>query len=70
MKTNLRIVEKILKIFRKIDKWILDSLEIKLFKSKKNCLTPRSVSLRRVRLRTVLANFGFADISIFDFAQC
>ena len=70
MKTNLRIVEKILKIFRKIDKWILDSLEIKLFKSKKNCLTPRSVSLRRVRLRAVVANFKISQIYFSDSAQC
>ena len=32
--------------------------------------TPRSVSLRRVQLPAVLANFGFADISIFNSVQC
>ena len=32
--------------------------------------TPRSVSLPRVRLRAVLDNFGFANISISDSAQC
>ena len=40
-------------------------------KEKKNIsLTPRSVSLRSVGLRTVLANFEFVDISISDSVQC
>ena len=42
---------------------------MEIFENRKICLTPRSVSLRRVRLRAVLANFGFANISIFDSAQ-
>ena len=33
-------------------------------------LTPRSVSLRGVWLLAVLANFGFANISMSDSAQC
>ena len=35
-----------------------------IFENQKMCLTLSSVSLRRVRLRAVLANFGFANISI------
>ena len=41
-----------------------------LQKSKKISSTPRSVSLPRGQLRAVLDNFGFADISISDSAQC
>ena len=43
---------------------------MEIFKNKKNCFTPRSVSLRGVRLGAVLANFGFADILISDSVQC
>ena len=46
--------ERFLKIFRKINKWILNSLEVEMFESQKNCLTPRRLTLRRVWLSSVL----------------
>ena len=49
---------------RNITKWILNSLEMEIFENIKKNLMPRSVSLRGVRLRAVLANFGLEDISI------
>ena len=36
----------------------------------RNCLTPRSVSLRSVWLCPVLASFECSKIKIFDSAQC
>ena len=51
------IFEKYSTLFRKINIWTPDSLYCRwrCSKTKKNSLTPHSVSLHRVRLRTVLA---------------
>ena len=54
--------KKYLKIFRKIYIWTLDSRKWRCSKANTNCLTPCCVSLRRVRLHAVLANFGFPPI--------
>ena len=54
--------KKYLKIFRKIYIWTLDSRKWRCSKANTNCLTPCCVSLRRVRLQAVLANFGFPPI--------
>ena len=42
---------------------------MEIFKNHKICLTPLSVSLRRVQLCALLANFGFSRIKISDSVQ-
>ena len=54
--------KKYFKIFQKIYIWTLDSRKWRCSKANTNCLTPCCVSLRRVRLHAVLANFGFPPI--------
>ena len=39
------ICERFSKLFRKINKWILNSLETEMFESKNNCLALRRLTL-------------------------